>query len=299
MISGSTNRGDFKLSPQEVYTYLQAAHSNAVSLVTAFQATHDPEFLKQAAERFPNDPLVQSKILANDIFPGERAKWIEALKKSSPENSFPNLMAARDALKQGDTTRALAELNAAGSKGFNDFTRESMQGLEEAYLSAGRTLPEAKALGTAEITLPHMVQFNGLGRDLQKAAYERAGAGDTAGQLQFLKANYDAGAQFRLSPTQGILITDLVGLGMQNATLRAWPAGTPAPFLDAAPADSLAANIAYRKDIQVGAPLFEKWFPTAPEQEVINYMDRAKSFGELEAIKWLRERHPELETSGP
>src|SRR4051812_47453244 len=49
MISGSTNRSDFQLTPAEIYVYLEANHSNAVSLVTAFQATHDAEFLKRAA----------------------------------------------------------------------------------------------------------------------------------------------------------------------------------------------------------------------------------------------------------
>src|SRR5687767_7205359 len=47
------------LRGEQLAGYLAENHSNAFSLVAAFEATLDPEFLRQAAARFPDDPLVQ------------------------------------------------------------------------------------------------------------------------------------------------------------------------------------------------------------------------------------------------
>ena len=63
MISNEDDHEDFKLSEQEVYMFVQAKGSNAVSLVAAFESSRDREYLKAAFEKFPNDPFVQAKAL--------------------------------------------------------------------------------------------------------------------------------------------------------------------------------------------------------------------------------------------
>ena len=294
LVSNEANRDDFKLSGVDIYLYLKANNSNAVSLVTAFEASRDKEFLKAAAAKFPDDPMVQAKVLMHDVFPEERAKWIEALKKSSPDNSLPYLLAMDEAIQNGDLKLALAELAGAKGKAFYDFTAESSRGLEEAYLSAGRDYAEAKMLGGAEITLPHVVKFSAMGRKFVEAAEKAAAAGDVLQQIDYLKANWEMGAHLRGSPKQGVLITDLVGIATQNRSLRAWPADVPPGFLDRPIAEELAANASVRDSIKAGAKMFEVWYPDAPDEELIAYLERARTLGEAEAMKWLREAHPEL-----
>jgi hypothetical protein len=46
-------------------------------------------------------------------------------------------------------------------------------------------------------------------------------------------------------------------------------------------------------------PAFDKWFPTAPDEEIINYMETLKTSGERQAFAWLKEKHPELALIGP
>jgi hypothetical protein len=104
------------------------------------------------------------------------------------------------------------------------------------------------------------------------------------------------GRQMRNSPRQGALITDLVGLAMENNSLRNWPKDATAEFLDRSVEEELAANKTYREDIKKNTVLMDQWFVSAPEPEVISYLDRVKVFGEFDALKWLRERHPELVT---
>jgi len=298
MMSNTAYRDDFKLSEQDVYLYVQAKGSNALSLVSAFESTRDKEYLKTAAEKFPNDPFVQAKALMwLDMSDEERAKWIDAFKKSSPSNAFANFLAARDAEKRGDTQTAYAEVMAARGKGYDEFDRQSAEGLAAAYLSAGRSPAEAKTLGMSEVTLPQLAEFKKLGREFITLAEDSAVKGDTETEQEMRIANWQIGNRMRNGGTPSTIITELVGIAIENLTLRSCP---PEMELDGrSAADLLAANTAATKSLRAGAPLFERWFPTAPEDEIITYMDTTLSQGEEEAVAWLRERHPELAKIGP
>ena len=298
MMSNKAYRDDFKLSEQDVYMYVREKGSNAVSLVSAFEASRNKDYLKTATEKFPNDPLVQAKALMwLDLSPEERAKMLDAFKASSPSNAFPNLLAARDAMKRGDTPAALAEIAAAKEKSYDEFDRESMQGLEDAYLSTGRGIAESKTLGMAEVTLPQLVQLKALGTEFVDLAAKAAAAGDTKTQQEMLMANWEIGQKIRAAAGVRPIITELVGIAMQNATLRGWSSG--ADFQGQAATDVIAGNLAARKDLQSSAPAFEKWFPSAPDQEIIDYMDMIKASGERQAMAWLKEQHPELANLQP
>jgi hypothetical protein len=298
MMSNKANRDDFRLSEQEVYLYVQANGSNALSLVAAFESTRDKDYLKAAAEKFPNDPFVQAKALMwLDMPDDERAKWLDAFKNSSPTNAFPNLLAAQAAIKRGDMPTVLAEIAAMKDKGYDEFFQESAQGLEDAYLSAGRSAAEAKTLGSSEITLPHMVALKEMGKQLLERAQSAAAEGDTKTQQEILMANWQIGEKLRVTTDKLPIITELVGIAMENATLRAWPAGVE--FAGGSTADALTSNANVRKQLQSAAPIVEKWFPTAPDDEIVNYMDTLKTAGERQAIAWLREQHPELAQISP
>jgi hypothetical protein len=297
MISNEAYRDDLKLSEQEIYLYVQAKGSNAVSLVAAFESTRDKEYLKTALEKFPNDPFVQFKALMwVDMSDDERVKLIDAFKKSSPTNAFPNFLAARAAMSRGDTQTAMTELAAAKGKGYEEYLRESVQGLEDAYRFAGRSEAEAKVLGSAEITLPHLAQLKGLGKEFLDLAAKAGAQGDIKTQQQMLMFNWDIGHALRQAGGGVPIITEFVGIAMENAALRGWP--QEINFGDRAPTDLVAENNAYRKSVQVFTPAFEKWLPTAPDEEIIRYMDISKTSGEKEAFSWLIQLHPELKDAG-
>ena len=261
MVSSQANRDDFKLSELEIYLYLQANKSNAVSLVTAFEASGDKNFLKIAAEKFPNDPFVQAKILMHDVFPEDRANWINALKLSSPTNSLSFLMAMRDAIDRGDVQQALAELNAARGKTFNDYSAESSQALEEAYLSAGRSELEAKVLGASELTLSHLPRINAMARAISELAEkERQGRRSIAAD-RIVESELGRG---RASSQQKVLLTDLVGIAAQRRALASWPAEIPAEFLDRPIADELRAINEARQEVRGALRNIRKVVPDCP-----------------------------------
>lgn len=298
ILKGELDRSEIRLSEQEIYEYLRANRSNSLSMVTAFELTHDSDYLKRAAELHPTDPLVLAKVLMHNVFPEERAKWAEAFKKAAPDNSFPYLLAAQAAMKAGDVAKAQEEVQSTVGRTFNDFSKESMVGLEEAYLSAGRSVADAKALSTSELMLPHLTQMKALAVDFNQRAGELGAAGDPEGQQKMLISAWMAGSALReadggAKPT--VILTDLVGLAMENIALNNWPAGKPAPdWLNRTVAEEQEQNKIYRADLRAGRTLINNWLPAAPENEIVSYLDRIKTFGEFNALDWLRSRHPEL-----
>ena len=58
--------------------------------------------------------------------------------------------------------------------------------------------------------------------------------------------------------------------------------------------EELALNKNYREGIQKDAAFFGAWLPSATDQELTSYFDRIKIFGEREAMRWIRDRRPDL-----
>ena len=290
---GTSESDENRLTESNIANYLAQNHTNALSLITAFQASGDREFLRQAAATFPNDPLVQAKVLMHNLYPDQRQQWLDAFKKTAPENSLPNFLAARDLMDQGNPIGALAEIFSASNKAYNDYYRESALGLEEAYLEAGRSSVEAKALGGSEILLPQLAPIKNLGVQLADLSAEYGKAGDSDSQQALLDGIYEMGTQLRDSGKQGTLIGSLVGLALQNIALQHWPEGVPAD-LPISVADQLAANQQYRQNIKADTHLLTEWLPSASESEITAYLDHRQSLGEENALQWLKNRHPEL-----
>lgn len=285
---------EHKLSEAELAKFFVESHTNAVSLIAAFESTHRKEFLEQAAASFPDDPLVQAQVLVNKIFPEDRQKWIDALKKSSPANSLPNFLLASDLLGAGDAIGAVKELQSAQGKTFRDYSRETAIGLEEAYLSAGRTPAEAKAYGSSEVLLPALASFKSIAVKLADVAAQYRAAGDLESARNVLEASWQTGHQLRSAGNEGTLIAELVGLAMENISLQRMDAGAAPSFLNHSVQEELARNKESRQEITTGARLFSAWLPTASDNELMIYFDRTKLFGERAAMNWLKERHPDL-----
>ena len=284
-------RERFKLRPEEIEDFLERNRTNAMSLVVAFEATHDRGFLKKAAEAFPNDRIVQAKVLFYDLEPEKRAEWMERLKQTAPNNSVPHLLAARDHINAGDDVSALREIVAAREKRFEDYTREAWAGLEEAYLLAGRTPAAAKAMASAEILVPYLTPVKRLASELADRAAEHGKAGDPAAQAALLQGAWIIGTQVRESGNRGVLLNDVVGLAIQNRSLQDWPEGVSAPFLDRSPQEQMAANDQLKKEVKAGTDFFRTWLPQAPESEIMAYLNRLRLQGERNAMRWLRQRH--------
>jgi len=127
-----------KLPREKVEEYLRRHHRSAGTLLAAFHALDDTNYLNEAAKTFPNNPQVQWTVLMRNAFPEERREWLDAFKSSSPDNSLANYLSARDYLESGNVEAAVKELAAAHNKiKFQDYAMEAQLESEELSLDTG------------------------------------------------------------------------------------------------------------------------------------------------------------------
>ncbi len=118
--------GQPKIPREQVEEWLAKHNRNAMSLLAAFRALDDTNYLNEAATNFPNNPQVELAVLAHDEFPQDRRKWLDLFKNSSPSNSLANYLSAQDYFNNGNPDAGVQELLAASGKSqFNGFQTES------------------------------------------------------------------------------------------------------------------------------------------------------------------------------
>ena len=283
----------FKLPPEAVESFLRQNRTNAESLLAAYQATQDPQYLKLAAERHPDEPLVALQIVANNVFPEQQREWLDRLKALDPNNALTDYLSARQFLQTGQPQLAIQELQAAATKpGIHDYLRERIQGLEELYLRSGMPPAEAKVLGMTGLALPMLPQLNELARETLALQQQYAAAGDTASAEAL--AQYQVLLARHLSQGQGAtcLVNQRVGMAMERGALALLEPAQAYDFLGQSPAERLAVLQNQTTRMQETIRWFGQWLPQASDSELIAYIDRVKLYGEPAAIQWLRGQQP-------
>jgi hypothetical protein len=276
----------FKLSTEQVDAFL-AKSTNAESLLAAFNINGDKELLRQAVQRFPDNPFVLAAALTHDASPEQRRELIEQLKRAAPDNPMANYLAARDYLKD-QPELALKELTEAASKnGFHDFTIERIQGLEDIYLHAGYTAVEAKALAMAGVQLKSIVQLRQLGGDISALQQRYAGAGDAASAEMLARVGLTLAADITQG-TGNTFIGQMTGSRVEQELLRALDPNAPCDFIPQPISDRLAHLQAQDKSIREACQFFDQWMQTASNAQLIGFFDRLKLYGEPAAVTWAR-----------
>jgi len=288
-----------KFSREQVEAWLKLHGRDAASLLAAFRAMDDTNYLNEAAVNFPNDPKVEWTVLARAAYPAERRKWLEAFKQSSPDNSVAFYLSAEDYFKDGKNDEAVRELQAASDKlSFDNHENESREDSEDLYAYLGKTKLEAAELSTANISgdlMSTLATFKQLGQGLaamQKQAVD-SGSMDSAGDI------YDMGTTLADNLQNGdggdYLICHLVGIAEQSLLLSQLNQNTSYEFLDdQTPAQAMQEL----KDQKSAITQLIKNFPAAyarlTPEEILDYTGRVKDDGELAAMQWVLEQHPHV-----
>jgi hypothetical protein len=128
-----------KLTAGQIDSYLNENRRNAASLLAAYRATNDPRLLEEAMTKFPDDPQVAfHAVFKKDASPDDRRQWLEAFKKSAPENALAGYLSALEYFKTGQADQAVRELISASARTqFQDYSAVSVQNDEEAWRTAG------------------------------------------------------------------------------------------------------------------------------------------------------------------
>ena len=277
-----------KLTAEQVESYLKANRRNAASLLAAYRTTGNPALLEEAMQQYPNDPQVDFEaVFKKDASPDQRRQWLDAFKQSAPDNALANYLSALDYFKAGQTDQAVQELIAASDKPqFQDYSMNSVQDNEEAYLAAGYSVAEAKALAfvPTSMALPDLRDLKQLGQDMVDLANSYRQTSDETSAQAALQMAVNLGQQ---SSTGKYMIDLDLGLKVERNALRAMDPNSPYGNSGQTVQDRLSE---LTQQIAAGYELDKQADPlmqTMSDQDWISYTDRARLFGEQAAMRWL------------
>lgn len=270
--------------------YLEQNHRNAESLIAALHITGNKELLREAAERFPDDPRVAWESWFRTQDPAERQKWLERWEKASPDNALANYLAAANLFKSGKTDAAIEKLEAAAGKiDFSFFAGENMLNAEEAYRAAGYSEAEAKVASTTGLLLPHLAELKKMSQSLSDLSTAYRQAGDEASARAVISMGLQMAGKF--SSSQSFLIGDLVGIAIQANLWKSadpsGPSGVPGKTVQ----DMLDSVAAQREALKLAAKSTEAYLQSMNEQDLVAWCNRVRLVGEAQAMRWLQEKY--------
>lgn len=281
-----------RVSREQLEPFLAKNHRNVEALLGALRASGDDELLKEAKERFPNDPRVQFAAAFKTESPEERQQWLEKLKQSDPNNALANYLLAGEHLKSGKAEQALQEITAASSRrGVDNYLVDFIQSAEEAYRASGHTDAEAKASAGISALLPEQAKLKQVGLELVELARRYQQVGDESSAQSLLQMGLNLGRRLNETP-QVTLIQELVGIAIERIALNAM--NLNAPIGDSGQTvqnqiDALAARrAAYKELTSKTTPILE----SMSDEDVAHYFDRAKLCGEVAALRWVMNQTP-------
>ncbi len=279
---------------EQIEAYLALNKTNAQSLLAAWRAAGDRDYLRQAAALYPNDPAVQLNAITLDLFPGQQREWLDRFKQSAPENSLANYLSARDYFREGKPELALKELgDAAGKRGFSDYTERTLQDMEEIYMQSGRTTGEAKVVAMAGTLLPHLKSLRELAQEMGGLQQQYLTSGDPASAEAIARFGWNVGQQLTVGEGSRYIINQTIGLTIENELLTRLPPEQKPDFLPIAVKDQLTAIEGRKQALSEMNPLFDQLLANANEAEIINFCDRMKLYGEYAALEWLQKKQRE------
>jgi RNA polymerase sigma factor (sigma-70 family) len=278
-----------KLTAEQIEPYLKANGRNAASLLAGYRTTGNPALLEEAMQKYPNDPQVDFEAaFRSDAPAGERHQWLEAFKKSAPENALPNYLSALDYFKAGQPDQAVQELNAASSKQpFQDYSMDRIQDDYEAYLSASYPVAAAETVSARGLLLPQLAQVKELGLNMIDLANSYRSSGDQASAQAMLQMAANLGQRYGNTIAGETEVSRLVGMFVERSALNAMDPTSPYGS-DGQTVQDRMNQLSQQRDVlnqlnQQAGPLL----PTMSDQGWISYKERWKLFGEEAALRWV------------
>jgi RNA polymerase sigma factor (sigma-70 family) len=277
-----------KLTSEQIEAYLKASGRNAANLLAAFRTSGDPALLKEAMEKFPNDPQVAFEaVTAGNLSPDEQRQWLNAFEKAAPDNALANYLSALNYFNSGQTEQALQEMVAAGGKSFQDYTLNRIQGDEEAYTAAGYSIVDAEAQATSKLLLPQLAQFKQLSEDTMQLASAYNQAGDSSSAQSVLQMAANIGKCYASSSPGEPEISQLVGMYIEQKALQAMPPDSPYDSSGQTVQDALNELTQEKGTLvqlnQQAGPLLSE----LSDQDWVMYKNHWIMFGEQNALQWV------------
>jgi hypothetical protein len=287
--------GLLKIPREKVEEYLRKHNRDMASLLAAFHALQDTNYLNEAATNFPNDPRLQWTILARNAFPEDRRKWLDSFKTSSPSNSLANYLSAQDYFKNNQPDAAMKELLAASGKSqFKDYSMDTILDGEDLGRFSGSSPMDthiASMAGMAGDILPELSNFKGIATGIRDMQQQYVNSGDMASVQNLAQAGLSLTDRLTGGDSGKFIINQLVGMACEAVVLDSLDKNTAYDFLGGETPTQRLAELKQQKAsikelIQNQSPLLM----SGNEDQTAGYWERTKIYGELEAMRWLQQQ---------
>lgn len=286
-----------KLPPAKVEVWLSKHHRDARSLLTAFRALDDTNYLNEAATNFPNNPQVELAVLAHDEFPADRRKWLDLFKASSPSNSLANYLSAQDYLQNGNAAAAIQELLAATTQSqFKNYAGESQLSVKDLAQFSGESPVAANRIALESFTaedLPELATLKRLAFSMEDLQKQETTAGDSASAQNLAQMGMVLGNQLNSGESGELIINQLVGMATEAIVLSQLDQNARYDFLGGqTPAQVLQQLKEQKASYRELLNNFQAAYPQLTEEEMGGYFEQIKLHGELDAMRWAVQQHP-------
>jgi hypothetical protein len=294
---GRDTMGRSKIPREKVEAWLAKHNRDAMSLLAAFRALEDTNYLNEAATNFPNDPQVEWTILARNAFPEDRRKWLDLLKTSSPSNSVANYLSAQDDFKNGKPQDAINELLvASGKPQFGGFSLESLLAGEELNQFAGTSSVEAEQLAFSQAVTDAIMAdatYKNLAQNIRDLAKEKLDAGDLDSVQNLAQMGLTLADQIRSGDSGKLIVNLLVGNAVEAVALSQLDQNTSYDFLGGqTPAQVLQQFKEEKASLKELGQNIDAIYPKLAPEEMAGFIERMKVYGQIDAMRWVVQQHP-------
>ncbi len=287
------------LTSEQAEAFLTANKQTAESLLAAYRGTNNKMYLREALERFPENPRVNfagyldAQIFhAEDYSIEERRAMLERFAKSAPENTLANYLAASEYFKSGEADKAVAQFRDATSKSsLNDYSWEFIQSNTEAYRQAGYSETDAKMIAYWTLSLPHISQLKQAGMDMLALAgqFQQVGNMEQAQEMRALTLHL--GWLLQGDAQQKTVINQLVGVAIERKVLESHDPNANYDTSGRLVQDRIDELTQTRDRLKTAIDSFQNVYQIMTPVDQASFFDRIKICGEESAIKWAVEKY--------
>ena len=164
---------------------------------------------------------------------------------------------------------------------------------EELNLAAGRSSLQARLSSSAwaEDLMPQLASLKALAQDVADLQKLYSGAGDTSSAENLAQAGLMLASGLRSGDTDKFVIKQLVGNAIEAIMLRQLDPNGSYDFIGGkSPKDRLAELREQKVSLDGLRQAIQDALPNMTEAELLSYTERQRLYGELEAMRWLRQR---------
>lgn len=277
-----------QLTDEQMDRFLTDNRRSPAAMLAAYRIKGDIALLREAAAAHPEHAGIQLEMALRGGTPEEKRNALELFRKLEPDNALGDYLSASFHFQQGNVEEALKDVSLADSRSkFDNHQSDATQCVEDAYLSAGKSLAEARCAAMFGMPVSSTMSLNMLAGKLSEIQGQHLQAGDTASAEAICKTGLTLATKAR--GDSKLLINDLIGMSIEARFLKPLPPEAVVPGTNQTAATRLQTITDERQKISALTGKSTQLQSTMSENDFIAYLKMVNQVGELNALRSLEE----------